>query len=84
MLSKKRKFFIFLKQHNCFAKYFINFYKYTKWREYYGTPVKINKFFNYKRNFWFVSTAFKWDETKEGCRFWEKINIIWRTQYCYE
>lgn len=79
--DKLRIFIRFLKKHKAYHKYLSNCFSNNGYnvRSNVNNQLTVNDFIKYEleNRCLFINTAFLWDETNEGYKFWYKIFNEW-------
>lgn len=76
-MNNKKIFISFLKENNCFSLFIYNFYKGKDFREKFGYPIKIEKYFREIDPYSYVEDSFLWTDTPQGRSFWAKVSHKW-------
>lgn len=76
-----KKFFRFLKEYNCYSKFFKNFKDNRcgySFRFENNSPLLKEEFFRKTESINFLSCAFIWQISNEGYWYWDKFDDKWR------
>ena len=76
-MKEYKKFFRFLKEVGVYKQYI----KYTDFESTFHRKKNLSEFLSSTYRGDFIYSAFAWDGTPQGYRFWEKINAWWNVNY---
>ena len=72
--QKAKKFYKFLKANGCLQSYITNVINYNKFNNSTKEYLEKNNIIGFLKEYDNIQSAFLWDRTKEGHKFWENIN----------
>lgn len=72
----KKKFIKFLKENNVYERFMYNF-EHREERFYKYQKINFKTYFNGTHERCLLFSAFDWDSTSEGLRFWDEIDTKW-------
>lgn len=67
-------FYLFLMMNGCYSGFLRNFDPHAK-------SETVDRFFDLCRPEYYITTAFCWEDTPEGCGYWSNLDRKWKHYY---